>query len=160
MLKVSQHEAIRWVSLQLSSRRALIKHAPGVGWKIHFMNLNVPRGFCEDFEDRHFFWEEFHVFLLKTFKSWVFEICHECRADACMWCLYTEPRWLELKSTTGRFVLVPDLPGDLAHRASIVCSQDIKIFLLIEHSGKTGYKSVHVSVWAVVCCALDFSFFL
>lgn len=83
MLKLSQHGAIRRVSLQLSSRQALIKHAPGVGWKIHFMNLNVPGGFREDFEDRHLFWEEFHIFLLKTFKSWVFESCPECRADAC-----------------------------------------------------------------------------
>lgn len=33
-------------------------------------------------------------------------------------CLCCEPLWWELKSVTGRFVLVPVIPGDLAPRAA------------------------------------------
>ncbi len=149
-------------SLQLSPLQTLIQHAAGDSWKIHSMNLNAPRGFHSGFENRFPRLKR----IPRPFKSRMFDTRSEFRADAysAMPLLWTPV--VRAEKCYGQVCACTCYPWRFGSQGSTMYV--VKIVLLIEHPGRTGYQCVcvcvcvceYVSVSALVFCACQCFFSL
>lgn len=148
-----------WACPHLSLLQTLIQNAPGLSWKLHFMNLKVPWGFHKGFEDRFLLWKELHILLLMTSKSRMFVTCGECIADAygAMPLLWTPV--VRVEKFYGQVCACTCYPWRFSSQGNTVCV--VKIVLLIEHL--QNWLQVCVCMCVLLCvvhASVFFFFFL